>query len=180
MNRLLTIIALIVIGCAPDAQGSDEPRVYARCPLDAMALMIGQSNAVGFDQFCNMAVFAKGSTSIAEWAPGGALFAGATNCAGASVETVIWFQGETDAMPRYGAGEGYGDKLELLVDALEDGAMVDVVLIHTVTGYPGDRAVYDAKEATGERTIESADLDRYDGMHLTGPAKAELCGRIWE
>jgi hypothetical protein len=141
--------------------------------------MIGQSNAVGFDQYCDVAVFAKGSTSIVEWAPGGALFAGATNCAGPRAETVIWFQGETDAMPRHGA-QGYSEALTSLLGALRDdlGPNLELILIHTVTGCPGDRAIWEAKEAAGVRTVETADLERV-GIHLTEDAKAELCGRIF-
>jgi len=178
MLRLLTILLLIVsVACAPEHEvDGDDRELYAHCPDNAV-LMMGQSNAVRFDRACDVAVYAMGATVIAEWLPGGALYEGALQCAGTSLETVIWFQGESDAMPRYNAN-GYAENLETLLMALEEDLGVRMILVHTITGYSADQIIHDAKEATGEQTIETFDLERGDGIHLTLEAQIELCERM--
>jgi len=176
----IAVIIFLAFGCAQDQEPPESKDVYAYCPKDATALMMGQSNVIGFDGVCEMAVFAVGGTSITEWLPERNLFRPAIECGGASVETIYWFQGETDAMPRY-SWVDYGKHLNTLLTAIE-GEMnpeVEIVLIHTITGYPRDSVIYDAKEASGFRTIETFDLEREeDNCHLSWDGKIQLCERL--
>lgn len=168
-----------------DARGGS---IWTR--LGARLMNTGDYDAVVF------AVAARGSSSAADWAPGGSLHPRLEtalrqlSAAGLPPDFFLWLQGETEAWNPDASGAGHAAALEQLLASVRAAAPAVTCLVARSTFATHTdrnaqiRAAQHAVPATAPRALPGPDLDslgaayRADGVHFNEPG-LEAAADLW-
>jgi hypothetical protein len=171
-----------------DSRGGDGPISENNCVAgETVTAIIGQSNAaISPDLWTGpgcVLVYAAGGQSLAvafDPIDGHHYFNALQAMSGYAVDTLIWFQGEADSQSDIQSA-AYSENLKILIDRMAaDIAPGRMIIIMTSGPFPFNDRVRAAQASAGIPAIDSADLARGDGVHLTIDAQEQLLFTIQE